>query len=80
MADDRIRAKEPKKSRERWYVGQIKSVTEDNSRYQITVRDENEEYKLSVSSAIYDLFRGRLETEDTEKPIGETVYFIEKGD
>lgn len=80
MADDRIRAKEPNKRVDRWNKGQIGDVLNEHGRYKIIVETESDQHELSVSSAIYDLFTGRLEIEDEETPVGETVYFIKKGE
>lgn len=79
MADDRIRAKEPKKREDRWSKGQIEAVLHENGRYEVAVNSGSDQHELSVSKAIYDLFTGRLDIEDGEEPVGETVYFIEKG-
>lgn len=37
MADDRIRAKEPKKREDRWSKGQIEAVLHENGRYEVAV-------------------------------------------
>lgn len=80
MSEDRIRAKEPKREKDRWQKGEIVDSFLENGRRKILVEARSDEYKLDISNAIYDLFTGRLDISDDETPVGETVYFIDKNE
>ena len=76
MKSDRVRAKSPVNEVNSWTEGIVRNIesTTDN-RYCVTVESESKEHELNLDDALYNLFSGRLESED---PVGEKVWFKEK--
>ncbi|KAA9398609.1 hypothetical protein Har1130_10345 [Haloarcula sp. CBA1130] len=80
MNHDRIHAQEPSHHRDRWTVGTVAEIVEENGHCTVTVEDESgEPIELVVTMAIRDLFVSRLDIGDDESPVGERVWFREHG-
>jgi len=80
MDHDRIHAREPSHHRDRWTVGTITEMTERDGHCVVTVEDESgEPTELVVTVAVRDLFVSRLDIGDDESPVGERVWFRERG-
>jgi hypothetical protein len=77
---DRIHAREPAHHRDRWSVGRIASVAEQDGHCVVTVTPEDgEAIDLVVTLAVRDLFVSRLDIEHGESPVGERVWYREHG-
>lgn len=80
MDHDRIHAKEPTHHRDRWSVGIIENVAERDGHYVVTVEAEDgDSVELTVTRAIRDLFVSRLDIADGDSPVGERVWFRQRG-
>ncbi len=80
MSRDRIHAREPAHHRDRWSVGTIASVTEQDGHCVVTVTpDEGEPVALRVTLAVRDLFVSRLDIDEHESPVGEHVWYRKHG-
>lgn len=79
MDHDRIHAKEPTHHRDRWSVGTIENVAERDGHYVVTIAENGSSVELTVTHAIRDLFVSRLDTADGESPVGERVWFRQRG-
>ena len=91
MTHDRIHAREPTHHVDRWTRGTIESIGERDGHCVVTVepapdedrerveRTEAEPVELVVTFAIRDLFLGRLDLDDGESPVGDTVWYREHG-
>ena len=86
MAHDRIHAREPTHDRERWRVGTITAMAERDGHCVVTVspeepasEDGRDRIELVVTFAIRDLFVGRLDIGPENSPLGERVWFRERG-
>lgn len=74
---DRIRAKAPNTDTEKWKKGTVDAVDTTVSPHTVTVQSEDGDMvTLTITTAIYDLFTKRLES---ETPLDETVYYKKKG-
>jgi len=90
---DRVHAREPSHRVGRWSVGVIESVGERDGHAVVTVRpvaseaegDESERdaddalVELTVTVAVRDLFVRRLSLDEGESPVGERVWYRERG-
>ena len=80
MNHDRIHARKPTHDLDRWSVGTVEAVGERDGHWVVTVRpEEGETVDLVVTFAIRDLFLSRLDIEDGESPVGETVWYRKRG-
>jgi hypothetical protein len=80
MPHDRIHAREPAHHRDRWSVGTIESLARRDGHCVVTVRSEaGETVDLVVTLAVRDLFVGRLDLEEGASPVGERVWYRERG-
>jgi hypothetical protein len=80
MPHDRIHAREPTHDRERWSTGTIDSIGREDGHCVVTVTsDDGDTVELSVTLAIRDLFRSRLDLEEGASPAGERVWYRERG-
>jgi len=79
MNHDRIHAREPTHHVDRWTVGTIASITERDGHCVVTIEPpDGPPVELTVTLAIRDLFVDRLDL-DGESPIGEQVWYRERG-
>jgi len=79
MNHDRIHAREPTHHVDRWTVGTIASITERDGHCVVTVEPpDSPPVELTVTLAIRDLFVDRLDL-DGESPVGEQVWYRERG-
>ncbi len=77
---DRIHAREPAHSPERWRRGRIEDVTERDGHCVVTVDpDDGDPVELRVTLAVRDLFVDRLDLADGETPVGSRIWFRRKG-
>lgn len=84
MNHDRIHAKEPTHDRERWSVGVIEAVDDADGHCVVTVARDgteagDESVELVVTLAIRDLFVDRLDLDERESPVGERVWYRQRG-
>lgn len=83
MTHDRIHAREPTHHVDRWTRGTIESVGERDGHCVVTVHpageDSTDTVELVVTFAVRDLFLDRLDLDDDESPVGETVWYREHG-
>lgn len=80
MNHDRIHAQKPDHDIERWSVGIIDTVEQQDGHCVVTVSIENDDIvELVVTPAIRDLFVRRLELNENESPDGERVWFRKHG-
>ena len=79
MNQDRIHARKPSHHVDRWSVGRIVSVGERDGHCVVTVETEDgESVELTVTFAVRDLCLDRLDL-DGESPVGERVWYRERG-
>lgn len=79
MNHDRIHAREPSHHVDRWTVGTIESIGEQDGHCVVTVRpSEGDPVELTVTLAIRDLFVDRLDL-DGESPVGEQIWYRQRG-
>lgn len=77
MKHDRIHARKPSHHVDRWSVGTVETVEEQDGHCVITVRPPDDEpVELVVTFAVRDLFVSRL---DADSPVGERVWYRKKG-
>jgi len=76
---DRIHARAPDHDTERWSVGVIEHVGQRDGHCVVEVDDDGERVELVVTFAIRDLFVSRLDIDDGESPVGETVWYRKHG-
>jgi hypothetical protein len=80
MDHDRIHSRKPIHDIERWSTGVIESVGTRDGHCVVTVRaDDGGQVELTVTLAVRDLFVGRLDIDDGESPVGERVWYRERG-
>ena len=93
MNHDRVHAQEPSHHVDRWSVGVIESIGERDGHAVVTVRpvaseadegkgtgdDGDGPVELVITHAVRDLFVGRLPIDDGESPVGERVWYRERG-
>jgi hypothetical protein len=80
MNHDRIHARRPSHDIERWSTGTIEAIDEVDGHCLVTVRTSaGESVDLTVTFAIRDLFVSRLDIGDAESPVGERVWYRERG-
>ena len=83
MTHDRIHAREPTHHVDRWTRGTVDSVGERDGHCVVTVRpaggEATDAVELVVTFAVRDLFLDRLDLDDDESPVGETVWYREHG-
>ncbi len=76
---DRIHARRPSHHVDRWSVGRIESIGEQDGHCVVTVRPpDGDPVELVVTFAVRDLFLGRLDPDDGS-PIGERVWYRKRG-
>jgi hypothetical protein len=80
MDQDRIHAREPSHHRDRWTSGTVASMTERDGHCVVTVTDGDESVDLVVTFAVRDLFVGRLDIDADESPVGERVWYRQRGE
>jgi hypothetical protein len=88
---DRIHSRPPQQDPERWREGEIVSITERDGHAVFTVAPVDAEsggesgdgeratVELTVTTAVRDLSVGRLDIDDGESPVGEPVWFRQRG-
>lgn len=77
---DRIHAKKPSHHVDRWSPGTIERIGERDGHCVVAVQnDAGETVELVVTLAVRDLFLDRLDLDDGESPIGETVWYRQHG-
>lgn len=80
MDHDRIHARRPAHDVERWSVGTVERIGERDGRCVVAVRtEERETLELVVTFAVRDLFVSRLDIDEDESPVGETVWYRKRG-
>lgn len=81
MNHDRIHSKEPQQDPDRWLSGHIESLREEDGHCVVTVTpdDSAEHVELTVTFAVRDLFVSRLPIEADESPVGEQIWYRERG-
>lgn len=80
MDHDRIHSREPSHHVERWSTGTIESVDQRDGHCVVTVQaDDGAVVELTVTLAVRDLFLGRLDIGEAESPVGEQVWYRERG-
>ena len=80
MNHDRIHAREPDHHRDRWAVGIIDALDQRDGHCVVTVTGEDgETLELTVTLAVRDLFVSRLALDDGESPVGERVWYRQRG-
>lgn len=93
MNHDRIHSRPPQQDPERWREGEIVSMAERDGHAVFTVvpvdaandlgetvdADERPTVELTVTTAVRELVCGRLEIDDGESPVGEHVWFRQRG-
>jgi len=81
MTHDRIHAREPAHHRDRWTVGTVDTIDQRDCHCVVTVTTENSEtLELTVTLAIRDLFVSRLDIGEDESPVGERVWYRQRGE
>jgi hypothetical protein len=79
---DRIHARKPTHDIERWSTGILESLDRQDGHCVVEVRPEgdgDERVQLTVTLAVRDLFLDRLELEDGVSPVGERIWYRERG-
>jgi hypothetical protein len=80
MNHDRIHARQPTHDRERWSTGIIQSITTRDGHCVVTVRTaDGDTVDLVVTFAIRDLFVSRLDIDEGDSPVGEQVWYRQRG-
>lgn len=94
MNHDRIHSRPPQQDPERWREGVIRSITERDGHAVFAVRpvdaasdsgdapadgDERPTVELTVTTAVRELVVGRLALDDGASPVGEHVWFRQRG-
>ncbi|WP_049937997.1 DUF7861 family protein [Haloplanus natans] len=80
MNHDRIHARQPTHDRDRWSTGRIESITERDGHCVVTVEAaDGASVELVVTFAIRDLFLSRLDIADGASPVGERVWYRQRG-
>ncbi|MXR50023.1 hypothetical protein GRX03_00160 [Halovenus sp. WSH3] len=81
MNHDRIHAREPQQDPERWTSGRIDSIREEDGHCVVTVRPEDgdQRVELTVTFAVRDLFVERLPIDGDQSPVGERIWYRERG-
>ncbi|MFC7074060.1 hypothetical protein ACFQJ7_02095 [Halovenus rubra] len=80
MTHDRVHAQEPTHHRERWSVGVVSTIREQDGHCIVTVNPEaGGSVELVVTLAVRELFVSRLEIGDEGSPVGEQVWFRKYG-
>lgn len=81
MVHDRIHARRPTHDIDRWSTGTVQSVETRDGHCVVTVSTEDDQtVTLTVTLAIRDLFVSRLDIDEGESPVGETVWYRKHGD
>jgi hypothetical protein len=81
MTHDRIHAREPAHHRDRWTVGTVDALDQRDGHCVVTVTTENgETLERTVTLAIRDLFVSRLDIGENESPVGERVWYRQRGE
>ncbi|RCU47778.1 hypothetical protein DU504_10985 [Haloplanus salinus] len=80
MNHDRIHARRPTHDRDRWSTGTIESITERDGHCVVTVETAADDVvELVVTFAIRDLVLSRLDVDDGASPVGERVWYRQRG-
>jgi hypothetical protein len=80
MPHDRIHAQEPAHHPDRWSVGTVESLARRDGHYVVTVRSEADEtVELVVTLAVRDLVVSRLDIAEGAAPVGERVWYRQRG-
>lgn len=79
MDQDRIHAQKPQQDPEKWSVGQIESIRSEDGHCIVTVNTDEGLIELTVTAAIRDLFVSRLSIAEEESPVGEEIWFKQRG-
>lgn len=84
MNHDRVHAREPSHQVDQWTVGTIESIGERDGHCVVTVQPPaGDSVELVVTFAVRDLFLGRLDVDDDdddESPVGERVWYRQRGE
>jgi len=77
---DRLHARKPTHDVDRWSDGVVESIGERDGHCVVTVRaDDGETVELVVTFAVRELFVSRLDIEPGASPVGERVWYRERG-
>lgn len=80
MNHDRIHARRPTHDRDRWSTGTIESITERDGHCVVTVETAADDVvELVVTFAIRDLVLSRLDVDHGASPVGERVWYRQRG-
>lgn len=81
MDHDRIHSVQPQKDPERWESGIVDAVQERDGHCVVTVipDDGDESIDLTVTFAVRDLFVSRLPIEEGASPVGERIWYRQRG-
>jgi hypothetical protein len=80
MNHDRIHARRPTHDRDRWSTGTIESITERDGHCVVTVETAADDVvELVVTFAIRELVLSRLDVDDGASPVGERVWYRQRG-
>lgn len=80
MPHDRLHARKPTHDVDRWSDGVVESIGERDGHCVVTVRaDDGETVELVVTFAVRELFVSRLDIEPGASPVGERVWYRERG-
>lgn len=89
MNHDRIHSRPPQQDPDRWREGVIVSITHRDGHAVFTVApvdsdgestdDERPTIELTVTTAVRELVVGRLAIDEDESPVGEHVWFRQRG-
>ncbi|WP_302082391.1 hypothetical protein [Salinibaculum rarum] len=81
MTHDRIHAREPSHHTDRWSVGTIQNLRQQDGHCVVTVEtQQGDSVDLTVTLAVQDLFVGRLDLDADDSPVGEKVWYRKHGD
>ena len=81
MKHDRVHAREPSHHRDRWTTGVVRGLDERDGHVLVAVETpDGETVELVVTRAVRDLFVRRLDLAADESPVGETVWYRERGE
>jgi hypothetical protein len=81
MDHDRIHAVQPQKDPERWDSGIVDAIREEDGHCVVTVvpDEDGEPVDLAVTFAVRDLFVSRLSIEEGASPVGERIWYRQRG-
>jgi hypothetical protein len=81
MNHDRVHAREPSHHVDQWTAGTIEAIDERDGHCVVTVQSpDGASVELVVTFAVRDLFVDRLDVADDESPVGERVWYRQRGE